>query len=119
MKSTVLLSTFLLGLSSTLVLSQGPGQDGPPPKDPLAEALDTNRDGVISESEMENAAEALATLDQNKDGELDREELKPPHPPAPDEENGKRSRRSKRKAEQEDRRRRSEERRVGKEGRST
>lgn len=54
---------------------------------------------------MENAAEALATLDQNKDGELDREELNPPHLPAPDEEDGKRSRRSKRKAEQEDRRR--------------
>lgn len=40
---------------------------------------------------MENAAEALATLDQNKDEELDREELKPPHLPAPDEEDGKRS----------------------------
>ncbi len=29
---------------------------------------------------MENAAEALATLDQSKDGKLDREELQPPHP---------------------------------------
>lgn len=53
----------------------------PHPPHPLEEALDADRDGEISADEMKNAAQALAKLDKNENGKLDREELRPPHPP--------------------------------------
>jgi hypothetical protein len=40
-------------------------------------AIDTNKDGVITAEEMKNAAKALATLDKNKNGKLDQDELLP------------------------------------------
>jgi Ca2+-binding EF-hand superfamily protein len=44
---------------------------------PVLAALDANHDGVISESEIRNAAAALRTLDANHDGKLTERELLP------------------------------------------
>jgi Ca2+-binding EF-hand superfamily protein len=44
---------------------------------PVLAALDANHDGVISESEIRNAAAALRTLDANHDGKLVERELLP------------------------------------------
>jgi len=44
---------------------------------PVLAALDANHDGVISESEIRNAAVALRTLDSNGDGKLTERELLP------------------------------------------
>jgi Ca2+-binding EF-hand superfamily protein len=44
---------------------------------PVLAALDANHDGVISESEIRNAAAALRTLDANRDGKLVERELLP------------------------------------------
>lgn len=52
---------------------------GPPPSK-ILEALDADQDGTISEEEMGNAAETLAKLDTNQDGELTGEEFQPPRP---------------------------------------
>lgn len=48
-----------------------------PPQLPLMTALDADRDGEISPSEIENAAAALKSLDANEDGRLTRDELRP------------------------------------------
>ncbi|MDM8552007.1 hypothetical protein QUF72_18125 [Desulfobacterales bacterium HSG2] len=48
---------------------------------PLMRVLDIDRDGQLSADEMENATEALKTLDKNGDGILGRDELRPPRPP--------------------------------------
>jgi Ca2+-binding EF-hand superfamily protein len=47
----------------------------------LFEALDTNHDGVISASEMENAPASLRTLLKNGQTQLTREDLRPAHGP--------------------------------------
>lgn len=44
---------------------------------PVLAALDADKDGVISKSEINNAAAALRKLDKNGDGELDAEEMRP------------------------------------------
>lgn len=44
---------------------------------PVLAALDTDHDGVISESEIRNSARALRTLDVNRDGRLTEPELVP------------------------------------------
>jgi len=44
---------------------------------PIIQALDADKDGQISSEEMANAATALATLDKNDDGVLDRAEMMP------------------------------------------
>ena len=44
---------------------------------PLMMALDTDKDGSISASELENASKALAKLDKDGDGALSAEELRP------------------------------------------
>jgi len=45
--------------------------------------FDTNHDGVISADEIANASAALLKLDQNDDGELTPDELRPPGLPPP------------------------------------
>jgi len=52
----------------------GPGHHGPPP---IIAALDIDKDGVISASEIEGAVAALKKLDKNEDGDLTMEELHP------------------------------------------
>lgn len=60
---------------------RGPGgPDSGPPTSPIVEALDVDKDGVISSSELDNATAALKTLDKNADGQLSDEEVRPPHP---------------------------------------
>jgi hypothetical protein len=44
---------------------------------PVLAALDANQDGLISRSEIRNAASALERLDSNHDGRLTAEELLP------------------------------------------
>ncbi len=51
-----------------------------PPHNPLMAALDTNRDGELSADEIARAPQSLLELDQNHDGKIDRQELRPPRP---------------------------------------
>ena len=63
---------------------RGPGRHeaGRRPPPPIIAALDLNRDGVISADEIAKAPESLKKLDKNGDGQLTRDELRPPgHPP--------------------------------------
>ena len=88
---------FTLILVSTIVMAshceafQGrPNRQGPPGERgggqharpgtlevPIIKALDADKDGKISSEEMANAAAALATLDKNGDGVLERDEMMP------------------------------------------
>lgn len=54
------------------------GPMGPPPPNPLVDALDTNRDHRISTEEIANASASLKSLDQDGDGILTHEEMRPP-----------------------------------------
>jgi len=60
--------------------ARGPGRDFHPPAHPLMIALDTDKDGELSATEIENAAAALKSLDADGDGKLGREELRPKFP---------------------------------------
>ncbi|HMP81993.1 MAG TPA: hypothetical protein PKA41_04715 [Verrucomicrobiota bacterium] len=51
---------------------QGPG--------PMLAVLDANKDGTIDATEISKAGSALLALDKNDDGQLTREELRPPRP---------------------------------------
>ena len=48
---------------------------------PLMAALDTNSDGTIDATEIEQSSKSLKTLDKNSDGKLTPEELRPARPP--------------------------------------
>ena len=48
--------------------------------DPLVRALDSDRDGALSDGEIAAAASALAALDANNDGRLTAEEFRPAPP---------------------------------------
>jgi Ca2+-binding EF-hand superfamily protein len=50
---------------------------GFPRQDPIMAALDMNHDGVVSASEIANAAASLKTLDRNSDGQLTEDEYRP------------------------------------------
>ncbi|MCC6540131.1 MAG: hypothetical protein IT162_21465 [Bryobacterales bacterium] len=56
---------------------RNPARDGGPP-DPVRNALDADRDGVISAAELQAAPAALAKLDRNSDGQLAGDEIRPP-----------------------------------------
>jgi EF hand len=102
MKTTTkaVLGLLALGVSAWMLTAQNsgtqsPNDQGPPPNEgpgggprrhrppppPIIAALDTNRDGVIDESEIANASAALRTLDKNGDGKLTIDELMGPRPP--------------------------------------
>lgn len=99
MKTTILISSLLLGLAPTAIFAQG--GPGGPPCDPVSTALDADGNGVISESEIENAAQALSSLDRDEDGDLSAEELRPPRPPASEDD----ERKSRRRSDRDDRKR--------------
>ncbi len=67
-----------------------PGRGGPRPVPPVIVVLDANQDGVIDATEIANASNALKTLDQNGDGQLTRDELRPPRPEGGDHDGGPR-----------------------------
>lgn len=55
----------------------GGGGGGRGFRDPIAEVLDTNQDGVIDAAEIQASAKALAKLDRDGDGRLQEEEVSP------------------------------------------
>jgi hypothetical protein len=70
------------GSTSSRQGGQGGQQQGGhrPPPCPVVEALDANRDRVISADEIQNAAQALKALDRNGDGKLTPDEFAPRPP---------------------------------------
>lgn len=94
-KITIALTALALGASAFAASAQdhGAGSNGdsphgremrghrPPP--PLMLALDANHDGVIDADEIANASAALKKLDENGDGKLTQDELRPPRPMRP------------------------------------
>lgn len=63
--------------------SEEPPERRPPPIPPLFAFFDADHDGVLSSGEIATAAEALGQLDQNGDGEITQDEMRPPKPAAP------------------------------------
>jgi len=76
-----LLTLVALALLACLAVSQnapqqpGRGTSGRGGGSPLNRALDTDRDGVISRREIDNAAQSLLTLDADRNGRLSAAEL--------------------------------------------
>jgi hypothetical protein len=79
-------------LLSGLAVAQEPqapeGHRPPPPVPPILAMFDTDRDGMISAVEIDEASAALAELDRNQDGQITREELRPPRPEGRDDNEG-------------------------------
>jgi hypothetical protein len=76
------LSVILIVGASTAIAQPpgGGGPGGPRGRSPIMEALDADRDGVISAEEIKNATAALVSLDKNKDGKLSEDEFRPTGP---------------------------------------
>lgn len=55
----------------------GTGGGDPPVRMPLVAALDTDQDGMVSETEIESAAQSLRMLDTDADGRISADELRP------------------------------------------
>lgn len=68
----------------TVASAQPPEGGRPPHRPPPVMVLDRDHDGVISAEEIAAAADTLAKLDSNGDGQLTMEELRPPRPPKAD-----------------------------------
>ncbi|MGV3722324.1 MAG: hypothetical protein ACO1SX_15565, partial [Actinomycetota bacterium] len=94
MKTVSLVTALLVGLGSAAMAQGGgdrrpggPGGQGGPGRRggpggmtrmlPVMVALDADKNGEISGSEINNAPAALRTLDKNSDGKLTLEELRP------------------------------------------
>jgi hypothetical protein len=57
------------------------GFPGAPPRPPLLDALDLNRDEILDASEIAKAPASLKTLDRKRDGKLTPDEYRPGPPP--------------------------------------
>lgn len=77
MKTTHLIVLLLAGTCAPSI-AQRP--QGPPPTDPVIEAIDKNGDKKLSSREIRNAAKSLLKLDKNKDKTLSEDELRPEPP---------------------------------------
>lgn len=75
MKAKRLTPIILLAIA-TSAYSQMP----PPPPDPIAMELDKDHDHQLTAREIRNAPKSLLKLDENKDGALSKEELRPGPP---------------------------------------
>ena len=53
------------------------GEGGMMRMDPLLSAIDADKNGIISFTEMQNSAAALRALDKDNDGQLSRPEIRP------------------------------------------
>jgi len=87
MKTTSIPLLFALLTGSITAAQQAPAHrpPPPPPHPPLLLAVfDTDRDGVLSAEEIQNASAALAKLDQNSDGKITQDEMRPPRPEGKD-----------------------------------
>ena len=62
--------------------SEGPFNRSRARPDFIYQALDTDRDGALSEAEIEKVSDFLRTLDKDQDGALSSDELVPDFPPA-------------------------------------
>jgi hypothetical protein len=74
------INLFLAALAITGLNAQDakpPGDRRPPPP-LLLRVLDTDEDGALSADEIAASSEALAELDKNGDGKLDKKEINPP-----------------------------------------
>lgn len=81
---TIHLTIALLAGVATVQDSLGQQGHRPPPVPPILAIFDADRDGVLSAEEIQNAASALAQLDQNGDATITRDEMRPPPPPRPE-----------------------------------
>lgn len=86
-KITWLIAATVIGVTTTVLLAQdGPPRreggrpGGPPPMHPIIATLDLNKDGEIDADEIAKASQSLLKLDKNGDGKLTRDELRPPFP---------------------------------------
>jgi hypothetical protein len=72
-------------LTCSIATAQEPdqpqGHRPPLPPPPFIAMFDKDRDGKISAEETQAAADVLAKLDRNNDGEITRDERRPPGPP--------------------------------------
>ena len=76
MKTNLLITTLLLGVSPAAFSQMMPG----PPPDLIAMELDRNHDHELSSREIKNAARSLKKLDEDRDGIISEEELRPEPP---------------------------------------
>lgn len=79
MNTTLVSTTLLLVLLGAADARDEHQPQGPPP-DPILAALDTNRDHILDEDEIEAAPEVLREIDANDDDQLTRDELRPAPP---------------------------------------
>ena len=82
MKRWYLMSLSLCAVGCGVTMAQPPmgPEGGPPPHNPIMEALDPDHDHVISSEEIQAAVAALLKLDTNQDGQLTEDEFRQQHP---------------------------------------
>lgn len=83
MKTTLLHLTAALAvvLPAEAQQDEPRGERRPHPVPPILAFFDANHDGVLSETEIQDASKALGRLDHDQDGEITAEEARPPAPP--------------------------------------